>query len=606
MDRGHQWTCYSGTTAFLAVTNTLLDLLRGGLLIKAGHLLAGVAVFAIVGLSGAASWVALSIERCCGSRIHADSPLPLSKVVRLSFDWWIHATHPYFQAGPQLVFLLNLMWRGIHLEPLRILGADSHLGTWYWFEGIIFIASALLHLATLVTTHMHDNREKGPQASKLASALSSVTSGILLRSYLFSMLLAIKPITAVTSLAVAYTVNVVLMKYLNREGWSCFLDGYASLMTPTGYARVLGTARRYLSRQPWETVTDVERVKINQERLVRNYKISHAKFGTLSLMLMVAYALNVEFYLFKAFTVSIFSSSGGIAPELENRKFLYVTPAAIWVINTIATSLHLRQMKTARDAARTWHTITPRKRQVTKNPASTTSTPSGGAIGKLPSAVRLKSLLSVSPKKSKETTPPIIRPSAPPPEPLPPSAPVTSTPHRLFQRDDQSNVVPTITTPSRGNRTVLGTYKYHHSDDCVTCDMLTEGPTFQSTMTGKQYKFLPAVSCNERSVIYLVTCANPSCMKQYVGKTEQELKQRHYGHRREIETKSSLLGKHFADSCGYTSFRIQIIDQIHEPDSHKRRKDLLRREGYWQHELSTFVPMGLNTRDESGDHSKSQ
>ena len=98
-----------------------------------------------------------------------------------------------------------------------------------------------------------------------------------------------------------------------------------------------------MNRQPWETVTDVERVKINQERLVRNYKISHAKFGTLSLMLMVAYALNVEFYLFKAFTVSIFSSSGGIAPELENRKFLYVTPAAIWVINTIATSLHLRQ-----------------------------------------------------------------------------------------------------------------------------------------------------------------------------------------------------------------------------------------------------------------------
>ena len=105
-----------------------------------------------------------------------------------------------------------------------------------------------------------------------------------------------------------------------------------------------------MNRQPWETVTDVERVKINQERLVRNYKISHAKFGTLSLMLMVAYALNVEFYLFKAFTVSIFSSSGGIAPELENRKFLYVTPAAIWVINTIVTSLHLRQASRIQNA----------------------------------------------------------------------------------------------------------------------------------------------------------------------------------------------------------------------------------------------------------------
>ena len=51
-------------------------------------------------------------------------------------------------------------------------------------------------------------------------------------------------------------------------------------------------------------------------------------------------------------------------------------------------------------------------------------------------------------------------------------------------------------------------------------------------------------------------------MKQYVGKTEQELKQRHYGHRREIETKSSLLGKHFADSCGYTSFRIQVSGEF--------------------------------------------
>ena len=48
---------------------------------------------------------------------------------------------------------------------------------------------------------------------------------------------------------------------------------------------------------------------------------------------------------------------------------------------------------------------------------------------------------------------------------------------------------------------------------------------------------------------------------------------------------------------------LQIIDQIHEPDAHKRKKDLSRREGYWQHELSTFVPMGLNTRDEAASAS---
>ena len=58
--------------------------------------------------------------------------------------------------------------------------------------------------------------------------------------------------------------------------------------------------------------------------------------------------------------------------------------------------------------------------------------------------------------------------------------------------------------PMTGSR-ASGTYKYHHEDDCVTCEMLTEGTTFQSTMTGKQYKFIPAVSCNDRSVIYLVS-----------------------------------------------------------------------------------------------------
>ena len=101
--------------------------------------------------------------------------------------------------------------------------------------------------------------------------LSNATSGVVLRTFLFSMLFAIKPVTAVTALLLSYAVNVVLMKvrplkhiyvdnirnlkmvcdylqYLNREGWACFIDGYASLLTPTGYARVLGTAARYISR----------------------------------------------------------------------------------------------------------------------------------------------------------------------------------------------------------------------------------------------------------------------------------------------------------------------------------------------------------------------
>ena len=123
-------------------------------------------------------------------------------------------------------------------------------------------------------------------------------------------------------------------------------------------------------------------------------------------------------------------------------------------------------------------------------------------------------------------------------------------------------------------------------------------------------------------VIYLVTCR--LCQKQYVGKTEQTLRQRcqishitvchktissqnnyennwllklkennlrHYGHRREIETLSSPLGRHFGEftflfyfffifiyklqmssqgatisgeGCGYDNWQLQIIDRVEE------------------------------------------
>ena len=85
--------------------------------------------------------------------------------------------------------------------------------------------------------------------------------------------------------------------------------------------------------------------------------------------------------------------------------------------------------------------------------------------------------------------------------------------------------------------------------------------------------------------------------KQYVGKTEQTLRQRHYGHRREIETLSAPLGQHFGRDCGYQYWSIQIIDTCDA-------EELPRREGYWQHELSTLAPGGLNIRDELGGRQK--
>ncbi len=139
-----------------------------------------------------------------------------------------------------------------------------------------------------------------------------------------------------------------------------------------------------------------------------------------------------------------------------------------------------------------------------------------------------------------------------------------------------TNFCASFRTPSKpGNRKCT-------RDSCVTCDLLISGSSFRSTMTGKNYKFMPSVSCDSKWVIYLVRGAKhwigrlftfpqyvfvyiqvtcDKCKKQYVGKTEQTLRQRHYGHRREIDQESSHLGKHFSGPCGYTSFRIQVLNE---------------------------------------------
>ena len=42
-----------------------------------------------------------------------------------------------------------------------------------------------------------------------------------------------------------------------------------------------------------------------------------------------------------------------------------------------------------------------------------------------------------------------------------------------------------------------------------------------------------------------------------------------------------------------------MIDQVRgETNVDKLKKELQRREGYWQHELMSFVPWGMNIRDD--------
>ena len=67
--------------------------------------------------------------------------------------------------------------------------------------------------------------------------------------------------------------------------------------------------------------------------------------------------------------------------------------------------------------------------------------------------------------------------------------------------------------------------------------------------------------------------------------------------RREIETLSSPLGRHFGEGCGYDSWQLQVIDRV---EAGERPGELGRREGWWQQELQTLGVTGLNSREERG------
>jgi len=124
-----------------------------------------------------------------------------------------------------------------------------------------------------------------------------------------------------------------------------------------------------------------------------------------------------------------------------------------------------------------------------------------------------------------------------------------------------------------------------HHPRCNACLWLKEGPNFSSSVSKRRFKFMTPTTCTERNIIYLVTCN--SCRKQYVGKTEMCLREAHLQHQKDIENQGSLLGRHFGSNCGPQNWNLQIIDK-------SPVDELSRREQFWQEELTTLFPLGLN------------
>ena len=131
------------------------------------------------------------------------------------------------------------------------------------------------------------------------------------------------------------------------------------------------------------------------------------------------------------------------------------------------------------------------------------------------------------------------------------------------------------------------------------CDNVTETTTFKSSVTSNEYKINHSFNCNEKCLIYLLTCK--TCKKQYVGKTCDSFRFRwnnYKGNNRKFLRGQSCMQQHIYEhfsSEGHCSFLDEVsITFIDKTDP----KDPNKREHYWRHTLKTMAPDGLNIEDD--------
>ena len=116
----------------------------------------------------------------------------------------------------------------------------------------------------------------------------------------------------------------------------------------------------------------------------------------------------------------------------------------------------------------------------------------------------------------------------------------------------------------------------------------------KSYITNSKFLVLHSTSCPPckiQNVIYLIFCNK--CGIQYVGKTEQCLKDRANSHRHQIKNgvnSNILLYKHFNTDCKISDYRYKIIEVVNKND------DILDRENYWISKLMTIYPFGMNNQ----------
>ena len=145
---------------------------------------------------------------------------------------------------------------------------------------------------------------------------------------------------------------------------------------------------------------------------------------------------------------------------------------------------------------------------------------------------------------------------------------------------------------------------------CVYCALLSksQGSTFQSISNKRTFKIRQKINCQSKNVIYLITCKR--CNIQGVGHTTNFKKRisNYFSHIKQGH-KYCEIATHFIENHkdtwkeDYTNnddFLIQGIAKLEHPPRSKEQitERLWDFEGYWQMELSTIHPNGLNIKNE--------
>ena len=135
---------------------------------------------------------------------------------------------------------------------------------------------------------------------------------------------------------------------------------------------------------------------------------------------------------------------------------------------------------------------------------------------------------------------------------------------------------------------------------CKVFDSIVVGNTFKSSVCGGTFRINHHFNCDSLGIVYLITCMK--CDEQYVGSTVTAFRKRFNNHKSSL----SRYGKGQKEICvkhlyshfyteghsGIKDFSVQVIDvtDVNNPTE---------RECFWIEKLKTYIPMGLNVREEN-------